>query len=309
MRKIPALVVTVGLLASLTACATTPAPGSAGCPPTGDAASVVTATGAFGEKPDAQVPSPIVTTETQVSTLIEGTGDRILDGTPVIIDYTLYDGTTGAEVEDSGYDGSLNAPITVGGTALAPLASALECSRVGSRVAVAIKASELSASVNGGAGDTDDAPDAAYVAIVDIRQSFLAKANGRPVLGAQGMPAVVRAPDGAPGVTVPASEAPTSPESHLVLDGSGRELEADDIAVVQFTAVTWASPSTVATSSWTNGGSATSLPLADEQIPASIRDALVGTAIGSQVMVVVPADEAAGVPQPLVYVFDVLGAL
>jgi hypothetical protein len=26
-------------------------------------------------------------------------------------------------------------------------------------------------------------------------------------------------------------------------------------------------------------------------------------------MVVVPADETAGVPQPLVYVFDVLGAL
>jgi peptidylprolyl isomerase len=129
------------------------------------------------------------------------------------------------------------------------------------------------------------------------------------VLGAQGMPAVVRAPDGAPGVTVPASEAPTSPESHLVLDGSGRELAADDTAVVQFTAVTWASPSTVATSSWTDGGSATSLPLADEQIPGPIRDALVGTAIGSQVMVVVPADEAAGVPQPLVYVFDVLGAL
>jgi FKBP-type peptidyl-prolyl cis-trans isomerase 2 len=309
VRKIPALVVTVGLLASLTACATAPAPGSAGCPPTGDAASVVTASGAFGEKPDAQVPSPIVTTETQVSTLIEGTGDRVLDGTPVIIDYTLYDGTTGAEVEDSGYDGSLNAPITVGGNALAPLASALECSRVGSRVAVAVKASELSASVNGGTGETDDAPDAAYVAIVDIRQSFLAKANGRHVLGAQGMPAVVTAPDGAPGITVPASEAPTSPESHLVLDGSGRELAADDTAVVQFTAVTWASPSTVATSSWTNGGAATSLPLGDEQIPASIRDALVGASIGSQVMVVVPADEAAGVPQPLVYVFDVLGAL
>jgi FKBP-type peptidyl-prolyl cis-trans isomerase 2 len=309
VRKIPALVVTVGLLASLTACATAPAPGAAGCPPTGDAASVVTATGAFGEKPDARVPSPIVTTETQVSTLIEGDGDEIVEGSPVIIDYTLYDGTTGAAVEDSGYDGSLNAPITVGGDALAPLASALECSRVGSRVAVAIKASELSASVNGGAGETDDAPDAAYVAIVDVRQSFLPRANGRHVLGEQGMPAVVSAPDGAPGITVPASAAPTEPESHLVRDGSGRELTADDTAVVQFTAVTWEQPSTVATSSWTDGGAATSLPLADEQIPGAIRDGLVGTSIGSQVMVVLPADEAGGVPSPLVYVFDVLGAL
>jgi len=309
VRKISALVVTVGLLASLTACATTPAPGAAGCPPTGDAASVVTATGAFGEKPDAKVPSPIVTTETQVSTLIEGDGDEVVEGTPVLIDYTLYDGTTGAEVEDSGYDGSLNSPITVGGNALAPLASALECSRVGSRVAVAIKASELSASVNGGAGEADDSPDAAYVAVVDIRQSFLPKANGRHVLGEQGMPAVVTAPNGAPGITVPASAAPTSPESHLVLDGSGRELTADDTAVVQFTAVTWDTPSTVATSSWTNGGAATSLPLGDAQIPDSIRDALVGATIGSQVMVVVPADEAAGTPSPLVYVFDLLGAL
>jgi FKBP-type peptidyl-prolyl cis-trans isomerase 2 len=309
VRTISALVVTVGLLASLTACATASAPGEDGCPPTGDAAAVVTATGAFGEKPDARVPSPIVTTETQVSTLIEGDGDEVVDGTPVLIDYTLYDGTTGAEVEDSGYDGSLSAPITVGGNALAPLASALECSRVGSRVAVAIKASELSASVSGGAAETDDAPDAAYVAVVDIRQSFLPKANGRHVLGEQGMPAVVTAPDGAPGITVPASAAPTETESHLVLDGSGRELTTDDTAVVQFTAVTWDSPSTVATSTWTDGGAATSLPLGDEQVPGSIRDALVGATIGSQVMVVVPADEASGVPSTLVYVFDVLGAL
>ena len=308
MRKIPALVVTVGLLASLTACATTPAPGSAGCPPTGDAASVVTATGAFGEKPDAQVPSPIVTTETQVSTLIEGTGDRILEGTPVIIDYTLYDGTTGAEVEDSGYDGSLNAPITVGGDALAPLASALECSRVGSRVAVAIKASELSASVNGGAGATDDDPDAAYVAVVDVKRAFLAKADGALQLGANGLPAVVTAPDGAPGITIPAGDAPTDEVVHLVRKGHGTTLTADDTAVVQFTAVTWSQPATVAGSTWTNGGSATPVDLGDEQIPDDIRSALVGQQVGSQVMIVLPASAESG-GSAYVYVFDVLGAI
>ena len=118
MRKIPALVVTLGLVASLSACATSAAPGSAGCPPTGDAASVVTATGAFGEKPEATVPSPIVTTETQVSTVIEGDGARLVDGSPVLIDYTLFDGSTGTEVENSGYDGSIGNPVTVGGSAL-----------------------------------------------------------------------------------------------------------------------------------------------------------------------------------------------
>lgn len=202
MRKIPALVVTLGLVASLSACATSAAQVGR-LPATGDAASVVTATGAFGEKPEATVPSPIVTTETQVSTVIEGDGARLVDGSPVLIDYTLFDGSTGTEVENSGYDGSIGNPVTVGGSALAPLADALECSTVGSRVVVAMKASELQASLSGSTAPASDDPDAAYIAVVDIRQSFLAKANGRLVPGADGLPAVVTAPDGAPGSPSP----------------------------------------------------------------------------------------------------------
>jgi len=310
VRTIPALVVTVGLLASLTACAGPSGPGDSGCPATGDAASVVTATGAFGEKPEVRVPSPIVTTETQVSTLIAGDGDRVVDGSPVLIDYTLFDGATGQEVEDSGYDGSSTNPITVGGSALAPLAAALECSTVGSRVAVAVKASELSASLQGGAAPSegDDSPDAAYVAVVDIKRAFLPKADGRLVPGESGLPAVVTAPDGAPGISVPDADAPTTQETHLVREGSGHELTADDSAVVQFTAVTWDQPSTVAASTWTNGDTATTVPLDDPQLPPAIQSALVGQKVGSQVMTVIPADQASG-QGTFVYVFDVLGAL
>ena len=307
MRKIPALVVTLGLVASLSACATSAAPGSAGCPPTGDAASVVTATGAFGEKPEATVPSPIVTTETQVSTVIEGDGARLVDGSPVLIDYTLFDGSTGTEVENSGYDGSIGNPVTVGGSALAPLADALECSTVGSRVVVALKASELQASLSGSTAPASDDPDAAYIAVVDIRQSFLAKANGRLVPGADGLPAVVTAPDGAPGITVPVAPAPTTQQTHLVREGDGSRLTADSTAVVQFTAVTWAEPSTVAGSTWTNGDTATTVALDDQTLPAALRDALVGQTVGSQVMTVVPASDEN--PSTYVYVFDVLGAL
>jgi len=307
VRKIPALVVTLGLVASLSACATGAAPGSPGCPPTGDAASVVTATGAFGEKPETTVPSPIVTTETQVATLIEGDGARLVDGSPVLIDYTLIDGATGTEVENSGYDGSIANPVTVGGSALAPLADALECSTVGSRVVVTMKASDLQASVSGSDAPESDDPDAAYVAVVDIRQSFLAKANGRLVPGADGLPAVVTAPDGAPGITVPVSAPPTEQKTHLVREGDGTTLTADSTAVVQFTAVTWAEPSTVAGSTWTNGDTATTVALDDTTLPAPLRDALVGQKVGSQVMTVVPATDADG--GTYVYVFDVLGAI
>ena len=308
VRKIPALVVTVGLLASMTACSTTAGPGASGCPPTGDAASVVTATGDFGSKPDVDVPSPIVTTETEVSTLIEGDGQRIVRGTPVVIDYTLFDGATGRELEDSGYDGSTNVPLTVGGQTLAPLVDALECSTVGSRVAIAVKASDLSASINGAEAAPNDDPDAAYVAVVDIKKAFLAKADGALQLGADGLPAVVTAPDGAPGITVPAGDAPSNEVVHLVRKGGGATLTGDDTAVVQFTAVTWSQPSSVTGSTWTNGGSATPVDLGDEQIPAEIRSALVGQKVGSQVMVVLPAAAATG-GSASVYVFDVLGAI
>lgn len=308
MRKIPALVVSVGLLASLTACASQPQPGDDGCPRTGDASGVVTVSGAFGEEPDVEVPTPIVTRHTDVTTVLRGDGQRVVDGTPVVIDYALYDGTTGEKVEDSGYDGTSTNPITVGGTTLGPLADALECSTVGSRVVVAVKGSELQGSTSGSAVEPDDEADAAFIAVVDVREAFLPRAEGAPQLGTSGMPAVVTAPDGAPGVSIPDADAPTEQRTALTVKGHGPELAADDTAVVQFTAVSWSPEPSVLGSTWTSTGTATALPLAQPDLPEYVRTALVGQPVGSQVVTVVPA-ELTGGTEAAVYVFDVLGVL
>ncbi|ROQ40909.1 peptidylprolyl isomerase [Frondihabitans sp. PhB188] len=307
MRKIPALIVTAGLLATLTACSTSTAPGSAGCttPASGDASSVVSASGTVGKKPTSvSIPTPINTKQTEVSTLVAGHGQVITDGTPVLIKYTIYSGATGDVVSSSSY-GTPTAPLTVGATSGGPIADALVCSTVGSRVAVAVKASELTSTT----AKKTDKSGPAYIAVVDIVKAFLPKADGRLVRGVNNMPAVVTAANGAPGISIPDVAAPTTEKVQLIRKGSGHVLTKSDTAIVQYTAVDWASTPTVQGSTWTDTGAATTVDLGSSQIAASVRSALIGQPVGSQVMVVVPPAKGATTASTYVYVFDVLGAL
>lgn len=312
MRKLPALIVVAGLLATLTACSTSAAPGSTGCttPASGDASSVVDATGAFGSKPKVTIPTPLNTRHTEVSTLIHGDGRVLTDGTPALIEYTIYSGTTGKVVSSSSYSDPTS-PVTVGATKGGPLIDALECSRVGSRIAVAVKASELDSSTT---AKPNDKSGPAYVAVIDIVKAYLPRADGALQLGVNNMPAVVTAADGAPGISIPDIAAPKKEKVQLVRKGSGKALTRKDTAIVQYTAVDWPDQSTggkptVQGSTWTDGDSAVPVSLSSADIPSQIRSALVGQTIGSQVMVVIPPTTASGSSKTYVYVFDVLGAL
>jgi len=310
VRKLPALIVVAGLLATLTACSTSSAPGSAGCtaPAAGDASSLVTATGPFGSKPAVTVPTPLTTSHTEVSTLVQGHGQVLTDGTPALIKYTIYSGATGKEVSASSY-GAPTTPITVGATKGGPLVTALECAQVGSRLAVAVKASDLTTSASGAQAPSNSASGPAYIAVIDVVRAFLPKANGALQLGVNNMPAIVTASNGAPGISIPDIAAPKSEKVQLIRAGSGKALKADDTAIVQFTAINWATKPTVQGSTWTDGDSATTVDLTSKTLPASLKNALVGKKIGSQVMVVVPPSATGGSTSAYVYVFDLLGAL
>jgi peptidylprolyl isomerase len=172
-----------------------------------------------------------------------------------------------------------------------------------------VKASDLTTSASGTVAPSDGTSGPAYVAVIDVVGAFLPKANGALQLGVNNMPAIVTAANGAPGISVPDIAAPKSEKVQVIRAGNGKALTADDTAVVQFTAINWAAKPTVQGSTWTDGDAATTVDLTSKTLPPSLKSALVGKKIGSQVMVVVPPSASGGASSTYIYVFDLLGAL
>lgn len=313
MRKISAIAVAVGMSATMTACAGFP--GSNGCEPgitSGGASSIINAPGKFASAPRVDFPTPIVTYETEATELISGDGDLLTDGQPVRIKLSIFNGRTGEEIPN----GDSDMITMVGGTAIPAVGPALECSTVGSRIAIAASAEA--------AHGSQPFPDAGveaedtFVFVADVLDSYLAKANGAPQLAKAGQPAVVLAPNGAPGITVPGSgnEAADPPEELVVSvlkAGDGAELKEGDQAILHYTGVMW-SNNEVFDSSWSKG-TAGVFSLAEGVIPG-FKDGLIGQKIGSQVLLVIPPELGYGdtgsgsIPagETLVFVVDILGA-
>ena len=292
--------------AGLTACSAA----GGGCRPeasSGEASQAVSASGA--PTPTVRFPTPQHVRSTQVTTLRPGTGDPIQGSQEVVADFTIMNATTGKVVTATPYTSTAKAAtFVIDGVPVKGLRKALVCARVGERLAAVIPPSEGYTAANRpsnvGAGDS-------IVVVADIRRAYLARANGVNQVMAGGLPAVVLAPDGRPGITVPK----TSPPKQLVVadlrKGSGPVLKASDTAVVHYTGVLW-KDQTVFDSSWQKGTPA-AFPL--NQVVKGFRKALVGQRVGSQVLAILPPSEGYGSktqgPIPgnstLVFVVDILG--
>ncbi len=311
VRTIPALLLTAGLIASLTSCAgSTFAQGCDSPVLSGDASAIVSASGAFGDKPTVDFPTPLVTTKLQRSVLIPGTGAPLQPGQTALIKYSVLDGAAGTVLQAGDYSAAATM-VTVGGSTIAAVSKGLQCATVGSRVAIvsAPKDSGQTAGASGGANDS-------FVWVIDIERSFPATANGTPQIPQAHMPAVVTAPSGAPGVTVPKEAAPTMLAVNVLEQGHGRELAAGDHAVLKYTAYLW-DDSSVFDSTWTKGDAKVVELKKSDTVTSGFVDGLVGKTVGSQVLIVVPPKDgfgdngSTGVPAgaTLIYVVDVLGVI
>ena len=314
MRRTSGLIAAAVLVSTLAACGA--ADERAGCSPVlqpGDASRAVNAEGDLGSQPTVTFPTPLVTEQSQVTELVRGDGEVLSRGEIADAHLSLYNGEDGQLLTATDY-AEMYLRRTV--TADDNLGKALQCTAVGSRVVFATTVADVYGP------DNPQIPlenDATIVAVFDVERAFKGRADGAPQLGQNGMPAVVLAPNGRPGISVPAEPAPKDLRIAVLKQGNGPEVAEGDKVVLHYTGLTW-DDENVFDTSWEDGVPATFTAVSSADDPTGVvpglAEALIGENVGSQVLVSIPPElgfpegqAPATVPEgsTMVFVFDVLG--
>lgn len=309
MRSSLALIATAGIVAvALSGCAAqAPAPEAE----PGNSSSTIDVTGDFGKTPKVEFPTPLTPEETECTEVIEGEGPYLEVGQLAMTGLAVYNGATGDPIQVTGFGDEAAVPLVVSDSnaSLTGLSKGLTCARAGSRVAVVAPEKDLWGP--NGNPQIGVNPGDSIVFVIDVQRALPSRADGTPQLTRDGFPAVVLAPDGRHGVTVPKAAPPKQSEVEVLKAGSGEVVEDGDQVAVQYTAVDWNS-NEVSGSTWEDG--APTIAVAGDggqggPLPPAVTKALVGKKAGSQIgVIVVPeGDDASDSAQ--FYVVDVLGAL
>jgi FKBP-type peptidyl-prolyl cis-trans isomerase len=263
------------------------------------------------------MPTPLVATKPEVSTITKGAGKTIYPGQNVDFQATVLNAKTGDVIFATSFDKASPARSKAD-TKVTGIGPALQCVTVGSRVAVALSVRDfigkqgLDPSYNLGLKDT-------LVFVVDVVASYLGRADGVDQILQAGLPTVVLAPDGQPGITVPNQNPSNDLQVEVLKRGVGPKVKKDDVVVLAYTGVDWTTKK-VFDKSWgapaVNRQAKKLDPTDGSGLVDGFATALVGQTVGSQVLVVVPPNYGfpsdalpTGVPKgsTLIFVFDVLG--
>jgi peptidylprolyl isomerase len=299
--------VPVGAVASAGAAEATAASGLAG----------VSVSGAAGTAPTVTFTPPLAVTKTTTEVVAEGDGARTKAGQTVLVQYVLYNGRTGAQIEST--YATPNTPVALPldkKQALPSLVKALTGKRVGDRVLVAFAPSEgLTANAPADSGVLAD--DTLLFAIDVVGDATpLERATGTKVAPVSGLPTVKLSASGEPTITIPKGQAPTSLVVQPLIEGEGPVVTAGQTVTVHYRGVLWRDGSTF-DSSWKRKQPA-KFGIGTGQVIAGWDSGIVGQHVGSQLLLVIPPDQGYGsTGQPsagikgtdtLVFVVDILAA-
>lgn len=313
--RVPAILGAAALLtASLAGC--TAIPGIGGCEPvvhSGEASKLVTASGAPGSISDVDFPTPLIVMHPEASVLLHGDGALVTDGAQVDITTTTHWGPDGTDATGSQPSRRVSAGLESDDLGDA-IMQAVVCSHVGDRIALVATVAQAYGS--GAAGGNADLDDTALVMIIDVTAAYLGKADGMNQLPLDGMPTVVTAVDGTPGISVLLQEPPATTRSSVIKAGSGAVVKDDANLVAHASVWAWPAESgkqpNLLDSTWSKHQAATFALSSDSAgLPPDVIEAVVGERIGSQILVVVPPDEdttqGSDDTTAHIYVVDLLG--
>lgn len=323
-RRLLATVFAVGLgAATLTACSPSDDgdtgrdnASAAGCVESGDASEAVSVSGELGSAPEVSFDGPVDAASTERTVVIEGDeSDMAETGDTVTVSYTLYNGTTGEEIESTGHaEDSDRVPFALDESLIfSGIVRALTCSVEGERLVAAIAPDDaFGEGGNSSLGVDGDDTIVFVFDVLSVAKPIDAAADMVVVEpGSQGMPTVDYEADGSPTVSFPDSAPLDELTLAVMTEGDGDVVGDGDTVEVHYTGVNWDTGEEF-DSSWTRGAPA-AFPTSG--VIPGFSAALVGQTVGSQVLVVVPpaygygeaGQGTIGGTDTIVFAVDILG--
>lgn len=242
----------------------------------------------------------------------EGSGPVITDDGVAIMRVTIEDAAGQLVADDTPVSPSPTGepgPIRVG-MLIPGLVELARCASAGETVSASMTMAQFAGPESATAPGTD--PNAVHRITLKVDQVFHSAAAGRIAPQRNGIPAVVNAPGGGHGVTMPAGPAPTETRTAETISGLGTPIEAGDVVVAQYSSYSW-NRGELLDSSWTKH-EPVRLVAGDEADQLGLSTAMVGVRNGTQLVVIVPGSKLAeaglgfvDAGDAMVFVIDVLG--
>lgn len=296
-RPLPAAALVVAVLA-VTACTSSTPPAPTGdadpvaetstCATPGAASDAVLATGDLGTAPTVSFDAPLEVTRTERTVVVAGEGAEVERGALITLEFSVYNGTTGAVATGTAYREEGRGMVVVDPERLVPgLARTILCSSEGSRVVGVVPPEEAFGTV--GQADLGIEPGQSVVFVVDVVEVLPTRAQGETVELPEDFPELdlAFADDGRPTIGIPDADPPTQLRIATLVEGAGPVVGPDDEFTVQYQGVNWRTGE-IFDETW---GAA---PRSFTSVIAGFERAVVGSTVGSRVVAVIPPKQGYG---------------